>query len=107
MDRRKFLSGSAGVAATLSLPLSVLAWVKSKRLTLDEITREALRIVHEKLSFIGERKAQWPTNKTGDTLRIRRPVSYGNLTFSVDDFASKYIEPAIDELRKNGDAAQR
>lgn len=50
-------------------------------LTIDMITREALRVAHEKLSFIGTINRQYDETFNGDpkngaTLRIREPVQY-------------------------------
>ena len=51
-------------------------------LTIDNITREALRIAHEKAVFIGTINRQFDDTfgetgaKQGDTLRIRYPLSY-------------------------------
>lgn len=50
-------------------------------LTIDMITREALRLAHEKASFIGTINRQFDDSwsgegKTGDTLRIRIPSAY-------------------------------
>lgn len=51
-------------------------------LTIDMITREALRVAHEKLSFIGTIDRSYDESfakggaKIGDTLRVRMPVQY-------------------------------
>ncbi len=51
-------------------------------LTVDKITREALRILHNKLSFVGKVMRQYDDSfaqtgaKIGDTLRIRLPNQY-------------------------------
>lgn len=51
-------------------------------LTPDQITRESLRILHQKLNFIGNIDRQYDDSfakkgaKIGDTLRIRKPVRY-------------------------------
>lgn len=51
-------------------------------LTIDMITKEALRLAHEKLSFIGTINRQFDSEfgksngKIGDTLRIRLPSQY-------------------------------
>lgn len=51
-------------------------------LTIDMITREALRLAHEKATFIGTINRQYDDSfantgaKIGDTLRIRMPSSY-------------------------------
>lgn len=51
-------------------------------LTVDEITRESLRILHQKLRFVGSINRSYDPNfaqegaKIGDTLRIRLPNQY-------------------------------
>lgn len=51
-------------------------------LTIDQITNEALRLAHEKASFIGTINRQFDSSfgrsdgKIGDTLRIRKPSQY-------------------------------
>lgn len=51
-------------------------------LTPDMITKEALRILHQKLNFVGNIDRQYDNSfaksgaKIGDTLRIRKPVRY-------------------------------
>ncbi len=51
-------------------------------LTIDQITREALRLAHEKASFLGTINRQFDSSfgnsngKIGDTLRIRLPSQY-------------------------------
>lgn len=51
-------------------------------LTVDDITREALRILHQKMTFIGSINRQYDDSfaiegaKIGDTLRIRLPNQY-------------------------------
>src|SRR3990167_2685698 len=50
-------------------------------LTIDMITKEALRLAHEKATFIGTINRQFDNSwsgegKTGDTLRIRYPSEY-------------------------------
>jgi hypothetical protein len=51
-------------------------------LTIDMITKECLRLAHEKLSFIGTINRQFDASfgkesgKIGDTLRIRKPAQY-------------------------------
>jgi len=57
-------------------------------LTIDQITNEALRLAHEKLSFIGTINRQFDSSfgrsdgKIGDTLRIRKPSQYTRRTGS-------------------------
>jgi hypothetical protein len=55
--------------------------VANTNLTIDMITREALRLAHEKASFIGSINRQFDSSwssegATGDTLRIRIPSAY-------------------------------
>jgi hypothetical protein len=55
--------------------------VSNTLLTIDMITREALRLAHEKAAFIGTVNRQFDNSwssegKTGDTLRIRLPSRY-------------------------------
>jgi hypothetical protein len=55
--------------------------VANTLLTIDMITREALRLAHEKAAFIGTVNRQFDNSwsgegKTGDTLRIRLPSQY-------------------------------
>lgn len=57
-------------------------------LTIDMITKECLRLAHEKLSFIGTINRQFDASfgkesgKIGDTLRIRKPAQYTRRTGS-------------------------
>lgn len=57
-------------------------------LTIDMITREALRLAHEKATFIGTINRQFDDSfgasggKIGDTLRIRKPSQYTRRTGS-------------------------
>lgn len=57
-------------------------------LTIDMITKEALRIAHEKAIFIGTTNRQFDDNfgvegaKIGSTLRIRNPIQYSRTTGS-------------------------
>jgi len=57
-------------------------------LTVDMVTREALRIAHEKLSFIGTVDRQYDSSfgntgaKIGSSLRVRRPNMYSRTTGS-------------------------
>lgn len=64
-------------------------------LTIDMITKEALRLAHEKASFLGTINRQFDdafgasSGKIGDTLRIRLPSQYtrrqGSRTYSAQD----------------------
>ena len=55
-------------------------------LTIDHITREALRVLHQKCNFIGNISRQYDDQfadvgaKKGNTIRIRRPVKYSSAT---------------------------
>lgn len=60
-------------------------------LTVDQITREALRVLHQKLNFIGNINRTYDDSfansgaKIGDTLRIRKPNQYTVRTGRVID----------------------
>jgi hypothetical protein len=62
--------------------------VSNTLLTIDMITREALRLAHEKATFIGTINRQFDDSfgdggaKIGDTLRIRYPSQYTRRTGS-------------------------
>lgn len=104
-------------------------------LTIDQITRESLMVLHEKLTFIRSINRDYDDQfaksgaKIGATLRIRRPVQYSvtdgavmspsdsveqyttltvdnqknvgiqfssaELTLSIDEYRSRFIEPAM------------
>lgn len=55
-------------------------------LTPDDITREALRVLHQKLNFVGNVNRQYDDSfaeegaKRGDSMRIRRPAEYTTAT---------------------------
>lgn len=57
-------------------------------LTIDKITRESLRVLHQKASFIGSIHRDYDSSfanegaKIGSTLRIRRPIEYTTATGS-------------------------
>lgn len=115
-------------------------------LTSDVITRESLRVLHQKLNFVGNINRQYDNSfaqsgaKIGDTLRIRLPNQFTvrsgatmgtvataatdvvnqtvslpvatqkgvdmyftskELTMSLDDFSSEYIDPAMSVLAAN------
>lgn len=110
-------------------------------LTIDMITREALRVLHQKCNFVGNIRREYDDSfaqvgaKIGNSLRIRRPVKYTSstgatiatgtgadsteqnftltvstqrhiplrfsseeLTLDIDDFSSRYVEPAMAQL---------
>ena len=115
-----------------------MAAANNTLLTPDQITREALRILHEKLAFVRSINHQYDDSfaqkgaKIGDTLRIRMPVQYSvtdgatfvkqdsketnlslpvtrrkhvgmgftsnDLTMDIDNFSSRFIEPAMSVL---------
>ena len=64
--------------------------------TIDMVTREALRIAHEKLSFLGTIDRSYDASyaktgaKIGDTLRVRDPNQYvrrkGSRVMDVQDY---------------------
>lgn len=113
-------------------------------LTSSVITREAQRILHQKLNFVGNINRQYDDSfakdgaKIGQTLKVRLPnnftvrtgASYSSqnsietsvdlavatqkgvdfefssaeLTMSIDDFGSRYLEPAMSVLAANIEA---
>jgi hypothetical protein len=73
-------------------------------LTSTIITREALRILHQKLNFVGNLKREYDSRfansgaKIGDTLQIRRPVQYTTRTgksLSVQDSVEKKVDLTV------------
>jgi len=110
-------------------------------LTPTAVTREALRILHQKLNFVGNINRQYDASfandgaKIGESLKIRKPneftvrtgatiavqdvteasetltvatqkgvdVEFGSrdLTMSIDDFGSRYLEPMMSVLASN------
>lgn len=97
--------------------------------TIDMITREALRVAHEKCAFIGTTDRQYDDSyaktgaKIGSTLRVRKPnqysrttgsrvmdvqeqnETYGNITVATQDhvdmrFNSAELSLSIDEISK-------
>lgn len=77
-----------------------MAAANNTLLTPDQITREALRILHEKLSFVRSINRQYDDSfakkgaKIGDTLRIRMPVQY-NVTNGATFFKQDSVEQNI------------
>ena len=75
-SRRQFLGGLAGIllsgCAPAVLPSGIIMpirklWVpKNELLTIDWIGREALRIVHEKMVFLGTINRQFDDSFTSD-----------------------------------------
>lgn len=77
-------------------------------LTIDMITREALRVLHQKLAFIGNINRQYDSSfgqagaKIGDTLRVRLPNQYtvrSGATLSTQDTTTKKVDLAIDSQK--------
>ena len=73
-------------------------------LTVDQITREALRVLHEKLSFIGTINRDYDSSfaksgaKIGDTLRVRLPNQYTvrtGATLSAQDTTERKVDLAV------------
>lgn len=73
-------------------------------LTPDQITKEALRILHQKLNFIGRINRQYDDQfanegaKIGDSLRIRKPVQYtvrSGKTINVQDTTEKKTDLTV------------
>jgi hypothetical protein len=79
-------------------------------LTIDQITREALRLAHEKATFIGTTNRQFDDSfgesgaKIGDTLRIRYPSAYtrrsGSRVMDVQD--SEQLSTALTVATQDG-----
>jgi len=78
-------------------------------LTIDMITKEALRLAHEKASFIGTINRQFDSSwsgegKTGNTLRIRTPSEYvrrqGSRVMDVQD--SEQVSTALVVATQDG-----
>ncbi len=68
-------------------------------LTPDQITREALRVLHEKIQFIGGINKSYDSTfaqsgaKIGDTLRIRKPAQFKTRTgMDMDSPTQDYVE---------------
>lgn len=73
-------------------------------LTISQITREALRILHQKCQFIGSINRQYDSSfankgaKIGDTLRIRLPNQYTvttGATFSAQDTVEQKVDLTV------------
>ena len=97
MNRRKFLSYLGISSAAIVIPMPALAasdryadrFVRpvspavssNNMLSVDQITREALKIAHQKLHFLQLTATKYPDNyRVGsDTLKIRRPASYKSI----------------------------
>lgn len=88
--------------------------------SIDMITREALRIAHEKLSFIGTVDRQYDSSfaksgaKIGDTLRVRRPNQYlrtkGSRVMDVqdqDEVSSSITNATQDHVDMRFNSAER
>lgn len=74
-------------------------------LTPDMITKEALRILHEKLTFVGTINKQYDSSfaqsgaKIGDSLRIRKPAQYKvrtGATLSAQDHVETQVTLKVD-----------
>jgi len=85
MNRRELLKGVAAIPVAAAVPEFPVSDFQRSRLvssspkntltTIDMITREALRIAHEKMNFI--RSVGGNAKVVGDTLNIRMPARYG------------------------------
>ena len=88
-----------------------MAAANNTLLTPDQITREALRILHEKLSFVRSINRQYDDSfaqkgaKIGDTLRIRMPVQYNvtdGATFVRQDSVEQNISLSVTRRKHVG-----
>ena len=88
-----------------------MAAANNTLLTPDQITREALRILHEKLSFVRSINRQYDDSfaqkgaKIGDTLRIRMPVQYNvtdGATFARQDSIEQNISLSVTRRKHVG-----
>lgn len=88
-----------------------MAAASNTLLTPDQITREALRILHEKLSFVRSINRQYDDSfaksgaKIGDTLRIRMPVQYNvtnGATFVKQDSVEQNISLSVTRRKHIG-----
>lgn len=88
-----------------------MAAANNTLLTPDQITREALRILHEKLSFVRSINRQYDDSfakkgaKIGDTLRIRMPVQYNvtdGATFVKQDSVEQNISLSVTRRKHIG-----
>lgn len=77
-------------------------------LTADMITRDALRILHQKCNFIGNINRQYDNSfansgaKIGDTLRIRKPAQYSVRTGwarSAQDHIEEKVDLAVTSVK--------
>jgi len=78
-------------------------------LTPDVITREALRVLHEKLTFVGAINKQYDSSfaksgaKIGDTLRIRKPAQFHirrgiNMDSPVQDYVEQTVPLTVQDI---------
>jgi hypothetical protein len=78
-------------------------------LTPDVITREALRVLHEKLTFVGAINKQYDSSfaksgaKIGDTLRIRKPAQFNirrgiNMDSPVQDYVEQTVPLTVQDI---------
>jgi len=83
----------------------------NKNLTSDVITREALRVLHEKLNFLTKINTAYDSEfaqsgaKIGDTVRIRKPAQFNvrdGATMSTQDFKEEQTSLKLD-IRKGVD----
>lgn len=88
-----------------------MAAANNTLLTPDMITKEALRILHEKLSFVRAINRQYDSSfaktgaKIGDTLRIRMPVQYNvtnGATFVKQDSIEQNISLSVTRRKHIG-----
>ena len=77
-------------------------------LTPDQITKEALRVLHEKLSFVGNINKQYDSSfaregaKIGDSLRIKKPAKFtvrDGATMNLQDFVQTSVSLNVDKQK--------
>lgn len=77
-------------------------------LTADEITRESLRVLHQKLNFVGNINRQYDDSfakdgaKIGDTLRIREPNEYtvrNGMTMQTQDVNERNTSLTVNSVK--------
>lgn len=77
-------------------------------LTVNMITNEALRVLHQKCNFIGSTDRQYDSSfgrsgaKIGDTLRVRKPVQYtvrSGMVMSAQDTVEESVNLPVTNVR--------
>ena len=103
MNRRSFLKGAAALVLAPGIVHAeniMKIWVpKGNRiLTPDEITREALRILHEKMDFL-DCFIPCPTMAGANSY-----LTAEEFKMDIDEFTRRHITPAIERLAAVTDA---